>query len=120
MRRWKPSKAQAREFAQRMQNDPEYAAAYNARKAAREEKRRASSQFNYNSAGGFYVPTRHQYEAAMQLLNGGLTVAATTSDEEDACNQVIYGYTCREKVHHDMIHIVNDLYRTHERRTAVD
>ena len=45
--KWKPSKAQGREFAIRMANDEEYRNAYYKRKEEREAKRRESSKFDY-------------------------------------------------------------------------
>lgn len=43
--KWRPSKSQARAFAERMK-DPAEAAAYNDRKATKAAKRRAGSSFN--------------------------------------------------------------------------
>jgi hypothetical protein len=88
-----------------MQN-PEEKAAYGERKRQKAEKRKASSQFDYEKAGGSYVPTYTQHDFCM--MNNHLF---TTSEQIDARNQVIYGYTCNEKVHHDYIHIVNELRR---------
>jgi len=104
--KWRPSKSQRKEFAIRMQ-DPDERSAYEERKEAKAEKRRANSSFNYNSAGGNYVPTEFQYKSAIKLLgNNNLT-----SEQKDACNQVMYGYDCKEKIHHDYIHIINELER---------
>jgi hypothetical protein len=104
--KWTPSRAQRREFAQRM-NDSQFAAEYYARKNKQAAKRRSTSKFDYPTAGGYYIPTREQYDAANTfLLTGHLD-----DSQEDACNQVIYGYTCQERVHHDKIHIVNELRR---------
>lgn len=105
--KWKPSKSQRRAFAERMNNDPEYASDYYARKEARKAKNRAGSRFDYDSAGGFYVPTLEQYNAAMRFVGRG----DLTWDQLDACSQVIGGYTCQERTHHDYIHIVNELRR---------
>jgi len=102
--KWKPSKTQRREFAQKMQN-PEYSANYYARKEAKAEKRRSNSRFDYNSAGGQYVPTLVQYNFALSYCG------TSTPQINEAINEVIYGYTCNEKIHHDHIHIVNDLIR---------
>ena len=99
--KWKPSPAQRREFAIRMK-DPDEAAAYEARKNARQEKRRSESKLAFTTAGGFYVPTKEQYDFA--LMN---VCRITNSEHEDAFNEVIYGYTCNSKVLHDSIHIVN-------------
>ena len=105
--KWKPSKTARREFAQKMQNDSDFAMQYEQRKVEKEEKRRSTSQFDYNSAGGSYVPTLLQYDFAMKAaFNFDL------SDEQmNACNMVLSGYSCNEKVHHDYIHIVNELIR---------
>lgn len=104
--KWRPSKTARREFAQKMNNDTEFREAYLQRKADRAEKRRAGSRFDYESAGGFYQPTEAQYHGALRLIEHG-----TTSDQMEACNMVISGYTCGEKVHHDYIHIVNEFIR---------
>ncbi len=103
--KWKPSKSQRREFAIRMQ-DPQEKAAYEARKEEKAQKRRAGSSFDYNKAGGFYVPTREQHDFCfdnMHLFN--------SPEEIDAANFVMSGYICNEKVHHDYIHIVNEKRR---------
>ena len=67
--KWKPSKAQKREFAERMANDTAYREAYYQRKEQRAEKRRSTSKFDYPTAGGEYIPTESQNKAAFELLN---------------------------------------------------
>ena|ERR1700755_3595641 len=104
--KWKPSKTARREFAQKMQNDPEYAAAYNQRKQDKADKRRAGSQFAYASAGGNYIPTAAQHSFCLSH-----DWSTATPEQVDARNQVLYGFSCQEKVHHDYIHIVNELIR---------
>lgn len=106
--KWKPSKTARREFAIKMQTDTEFANDYYARKEARAEKRRASSAFDYQSAGGSYVPTKFQNDKAFEFL----TNKELTPEQRDACNMVISAYSCNEKVHHDYIHVVNELART--------
>lgn len=104
--KWKPSKSQRREFAIRMQ-DPVEVANYEQRKLNKIEKRRANSNFDYSSAGGHYVPTKAQYDFCAvhpELFN--------TPTEQDALNNVSYGYLCNEKIHHDFIHIVNEKIRS--------
>lgn len=103
--KWKPSAAQRKQFAENMK-DPDYKAAREARKEAAAQKKRASSKFGYYTAGGNYTPTRAQYEAAAEHLSSGLN-----NEEENACNIVMAGYSLNEKVHHDFIHIVNELTR---------
>ena len=104
--KWKPSKAAKREFAQRMQ-DPQERAAYEARKQERAAKRRAGSKYDYASAGGAYVPTKSQFEFACKVVGRD-----STFETEQACQAVIYGYGNNEKVHHDFIHVVNELIRS--------
>ena len=104
--KWKPSKAQKREFAEKMQN-PEFAQAYNQRKEDKAKKRREGSKFDYNSAGGMYIPTREQHDfcfANMHLF--------VTNEEIEAMNMVMSCYSINEKCHHDYIHIVNEKRRS--------
>ena len=102
--KWKPSKTAKREFAQKMANDSEFSAAYYARKENKAEKRRAGSGFDYQTAGGFYVPTKAQYDFCMK--NG-----YNNDDEKQAFDMVVYGFSCNEKIHHDFIHVVNERMR---------
>jgi hypothetical protein len=104
---WKPSKAQAHAFAERMNNDPEYANAYRQRKADREAKRRETSKFDYSTAGGNYKPTRAQHDFCVFNRSG-----ITSLEQEEACNRVAFAYACNDTVSHDDIHIVNDLIRS--------
>ena len=103
--KWKPSKSQRREFAIRMQN-PEEQAAYEARKKERANKRRATSSFDYNTAGGEYIPTKEQFNFVYEHME-----LFTTPEELNAANIVLSGYTSNEKVHHDYIHIINEKRR---------
>lgn len=104
--RWSPTAAQRRAFAERMQNDPVYAAAYTERKRKRLEKKKAESQFDYDGAGGYYIATKEQHDFAVFDRCGVIN-----PQQEDACNQVAYSYICKQKIHHDFIHIVNELMR---------
>ena len=103
--KWKPSASQRRAFAERMK-DPSEQAAYDARKAAKAEKRRSSSKFDYNTAGGSYVPTKEQHDFCMWNWPADLT-----NEQNAARDMVLMGYSCGQKVHHDYIHIVNELRR---------
>ena len=102
--KWKPSKSARRAFAQKMQNDSVFADEYEARKKSKSDKRRAKSNFHYQSAGGEFVPTRAQYDFCMQ--NDYFSDA-----EKTAFDMVVYGYSCNEKISHDHIHIVNEKIR---------
>lgn len=104
--RWKPSASQRKAFASNMK-DPGFAKEYQANKDAKAAKKRAGSQFDYGSAGGEYIPTQAQYHFVAQNHH-----LAVDSKIQDAFNQVSYGYTCNEKIHHDYIHIVNELIRS--------
>ena len=103
--KWRPSAAQRKEFAQNMQDD-EFKREYEAKKAKKAAKKRETSRFYYETAGGNYVSTKVQYDFAMTFDRSGLN-----STQINAFEQIIYGYTCKEKVHHDNIHIVNKLIR---------
>jgi len=59
-RKWKPNKAQRQAFKAKMQ-DTEQRKEYEARKALKAQNKRKSSQFDYDSAGGEYIPTKAQY-----------------------------------------------------------
>jgi hypothetical protein len=104
--KWRSSPTQRREFAQKMNNDSEFAAEYEARKQAKAEKRRSTSNFDYDKAGGEYVPTKAQYDFCFNNMD-----LFVTNEEETAANMVMSGYSCNEKVHHDYIHIVNEKIR---------
>ena len=108
-KRWTPSKTQRREFAQRMQNDPEYAAAYEARKTARIEKQREkmSNSCEAPGSGLMYYATQAQHDFCVFKRTG-----VQTSEQEDACNMVASAYSCNEKVDHYYLHIVAELMRT--------
>lgn len=99
---WKPSKTQNREFALCMANATAYSKADHQRKEQRAETRRSASKFDYQTAGGEYIPTESQNKAAFELLN-----LNPTSVQKEDCNMVLYGYSCKEKVHHDSIHLIN-------------
>lgn len=103
--RWKPSKSQRREFAIRMQ-DPEEKAAYEERKKQKLEKNRSDSKFDYEKAGGYFVPTKEQHDFCFNHFD-----LFQTEEQKNAANFVMSGFACNEKVHHDFIHIVNELRR---------
>lgn len=104
--KWKPSAAQRRAFAEKMQ-DAQEREAYEERKRIKKEKRKATSEFDYESAGGNYVPTKFQCDFCVTNMH-----LFKTSKEMNAANMVIGGFTCNEKVHHDYIHIVNEKIRS--------
>lgn len=104
--KWKPNASQRRAFAAKM-NNPDERAQYEADKKVREDKRRAGSQYDYHTAGGSYIPTQAQYEFAISY--GG----ELTPEQRNAFNMVISGYIMQDKVHHDYIHVVNELLRSH-------
>lgn len=104
--KWKLSQAQRQAFKEKMQNPAEQAA-YEQRKRDKADKRRAGSKFNYDTAGGQYVPTKQQHDFCW--ANPHLAI---TSEQRDAFNMVMSGYSCQMKVSHDYIHIVNEIRRT--------
>ena len=104
--KWKPSATQRRAFAEKMK-DPAEAQAYEQRKRDKAEKRRSGSKYDYESAGGMYVPTQAQHDYAVYDRSQN-----TTPDHDNACNMVASAFACNEKCHHDYIHIVNELRRS--------
>jgi len=104
--KWKPSATQRREFAQRMK-DPDERATYEARKVERADKRRAGSQYDYEKAGGYFVPTKAQHDFCFQNLH-----LFGTPKERDAAEIVMSAWSCAEKVHRDYLHIVNEKIRS--------
>ena len=104
--KWHPNKSEAKAFREKMETDPKFAEEYYDRKRKKEETRRNQSRFDYNTAGGFYIPTKAQYDFCMDN-----TDLFETYDEQQARNEVIMGYTNKEKVNHDFIHIVNEIIR---------
>ena len=105
--KWKPSKAQRKAFAEKMNNDTDFAREYNDRKLEKAKKRRESSKFDYDTAGGEFVPTKSQYDAAIKLKSK----KNITYEQNMSCDQVMYGFTCQEKIHHDHIHVINEFIR---------
>ncbi len=105
--KWKPNKAQARAFAERMKNDHEFANARRERQAKKSERNRANSKFDYYTAGGEYTPTENQKNEALKFLNQNLT-----EKQKNACEMVVSCYDMGTKTHHDNIHIVNELSRS--------
>lgn len=104
--KWKPSKAQRKEFAIRMQNQEEKAS-YEERKVQKANKRKSNSKYDYQTAGGRYVPTKEQHDFCLNNM-----ALFATSEEVDAANMVMSGFVCNERVHHDYIHIVNEKRRS--------
>jgi hypothetical protein len=101
--KWKPNKNQRREFAERMQN-PVERTMYLERKKAKEEKRRAQSSFDYQSAGGAYIPTKSQYDFIMLHYD-------LFDEVKNSADMLLTGYTCQMRVPHDDIHQVNEVIR---------
>ena len=104
--KWKPNAAQRREYAAKM-NDPIERAAIEKKREEKAIKRRYKSSFDYQSAGGNYVPTLMQNNEAAKFMGGDIS-----DEQKNACSIVMYGYSCNEKVNHDFIHIVNELSRS--------
>ena len=105
MYKWKPSAAQRRAFAEKMK-DPAEQAAYEAKQQARAEKRRETSQHDYTTAGGRYVPTDQQYRYAMANM------AEFDETTKQSANLVISAFVCNQVVHHDHIHAINEHMRS--------
>jgi hypothetical protein len=100
--RWKPNATQRKAFAEKMK-DPDEKKIYEDRKWVKTHYSNDPRSFKHKS----FIPTQFQYDNAMNFLREKLL----TSQQEDACNQVISGFICQNKIHHDYIHIVNELTR---------
>ena len=74
------------------------------RRVAEMEKLRAKSKFNYATAGGSFVPTREQYDAAIQMERLGIDVMQATALQG--------AYLAQTKVSHDIIHVINEYRRS--------
>jgi hypothetical protein len=105
MKKWKPSANQRKQFALNMQ-DPDFANDYYKRKELKALNRRSKSSFDYETAGGYYVPTKAQYDFAFN--NDHLFF---TLPEIQAKNEVLTSYSNNMKTHHDFIHIINEKMR---------
>lgn len=105
--KWRPSKSQRQEFAQKMQ-DPEFAAAYNDRKSAKKQK--FYDSLTEENSGSAFVPSRAQHDYAVfdRSMN-------TTPEHDNACNMVASAFACSMKCDHFYIHIVNELIRSKNR-----
>ena len=101
--KWKPNATQRREFAERMK-DPDEQKAYSDRKIAKNTYSNNPLSFKHKS----FIPTETQYKHAQKMFLSCPIDNPLTIEQRDACNQVIYGYSCQEKVHHDYIHIINE------------
>ena len=105
-RTWKPTAAQKKAFAERMQNET-LKKEYESKKEAKQIKRRANSKFDYATAGGEFIPTKKQYMAAFKLLQTDITDELAT-----ASRMVMNGHSGDYKVHHDYIHLINEFIRS--------
>jgi hypothetical protein len=74
------------------------------RKMAQMDKLRAKSKFNYATAGGAFVPTQEQYNAAIEMERQGISVMQATALQG--------AYLAKTKVSHDIIHVVNEYRRS--------
>ena len=57
------------------------------------------------------MPTIAQYNKANELLAELLTNVDLINTITTACREVIFGYTCKTKIDHDHIHIINEIIR---------
>jgi hypothetical protein len=102
MYRWKPNASQRREFAEKMK-DPDEKKAYEERKYA---KNHYIPDDPRSFANKSFIPTKEQNNYVRSIYNNDIT-----SEQKEAYDQVIYGYGCQEKIHHDYIHIINSMRR---------
>jgi hypothetical protein len=105
-RTWKPTAAQKKAFAEKMQNET-LKKEYESKKEAKQIKRRATSKFDYATAGGEFIPTKKQYMTAFRLLQ----IDTATIEQLDAARMVVDAYISKTTTHHDNIHIINEFLR---------
>jgi len=74
------------------------------RKMAQMDKLRAKSKFNYATAGGAFVPTIEQYNAAIDMERQGISVMQASALQG--------AYLAQTKVSHDIIHVINEYRRS--------
>jgi len=110
--KWRPSASQRKEFAAKMQ-DPVQKAEYESNKEAKAQIRRDKSRYDYTTAGGSFIPTQVQHNAAFNALNS----LHLTDNQRDACNMVMSAYACNDKTEHDHIHVVNEIIRSNNLNT---
>lgn len=73
------------------------------------ETRRASSAFDYPTAGGKYVPTREQNSFCITSAE-----AFKTQEEKQAARNIIQAFASKQRISHDFIHIVNEVIRNNK------
>lgn len=103
--KWRPSASQRRAFAEKMNNDEDFASSYNERKKAKKEKFYES--IDKRGTGSAFVPTKAQHDYC--IFNRSKN---TTPEHDEACNMVASKFACNEKCDHYYIHIVNELIRS--------
>jgi hypothetical protein len=94
-----PEQRAAKEQARKEREEAAYQ-----RKMAQMDKLRAKSKFNYATAGGSFIPTREQYEAAIAMERAGIDVMQATALQG--------AYLAQSKVSHDIIHVINEYRRS--------
>lgn len=115
--KWRPTKAQRREFAIKMNSDPEFREAYLERKRKRKEKRQSQSVFDYETAGGSYYVTKLQSEYAFEIKNKlqytdkKYYINKLNEWLDDIMDDIIVRFDTGEKINHDYIHVLNTIVR---------
>jgi hypothetical protein len=96
--KWKPNASQRAAFCEKMKNEDEKLAYL---------KRKESKKLYANWKDKDFVPTKFQYEYALKLKSNE-NISETVNN---ACNQIMYGFSCNEKINHFFIHIINSIER---------
>ena len=99
--KWKPNAAQRAEYQQRCIDNGGIRPV-----SAKEKKWREEKENHFKGGILMAVPTEMQHDFAIFKRPTSLT-----PKQEDAFNQVAYGYSCNEKIDHCYIHIVNQFIR---------
>jgi hypothetical protein len=103
--KWKPNASQRAAFKERM-STPVGQAEYYTAKQEKAGKRRSKSNFDYETAGGSYIPTEYQARFCIQHDDLFKTIR-----EDTARLEVMMCFDDHCKTHHDNIHIVNEKIR---------
>lgn len=97
--KWKPNASQRHAFAEKMK-DPEEKKAYEEQKAFK------CSYEGFKDKN--FVPTKEQHDFCFTHPELFITI-----EEQDTMNIVCSGFSCNEKVDHNMIHIINEKRRNY-------
>jgi len=101
--KWKPNASQRRAFAERMQDSDEQSAYYSRQLA---KKNKFYDSFYHPGSGVECIASKSAHDFCIFDRRG-----IDTPELEDAANQVVFSFSCNEKIDHYYIHIINSIIR---------